>query len=316
MIAAALLLAFQATATPTRTPMRTPMLAPQVTARITPDSVGVGEPILVELRVRAPIGSAVRFPALPDSSDVVEPLDPRSIRDASTASILDRTAVYRLIAWDTGRRVVKFADITVSKDGAERRYTVSLPTLRIRSVLPADTTRRVPRDARALLAIAGGLWRLWLGLAVVVVLLFLIGRAWRRRASVRAALGPDAAAVAKDGFAHAARLGLLEAGESGRFALTHVDVLRRYLAVRFPQAGPSRTAREVAEALIGTDFPVLPARVANLLLRSEPIAFARAEVSQDEARGIAAEARAIVGDVETAWRARAESRTRVRRRPL
>lgn len=307
MIATALLLAWQAAAAP--------VLAPQVTARITPDSVGVGEPILVELRVRAPIGSEVRFPALPDSSDVVEPLDPRLIRDASTASILDRTAVYRLIAWDTGRRVVRFADITVSKDGAERRYTVSLPTLRIRSVLPADTTRRVPRDARDLLAIAGGLWRLWLGLAVVAFLLYLVGRAWRRRAAVQAALGPDAAAVAADGFAHAARLGLLEAGETGRFALTHVDVLRRYLAIRFPQAGRSRTAREVADALVGSEFPVLPARVADLLLRSEPIAFARADVSHDEALGIAAEARAIVGDVETAWRARAESRSRSPRRP-
>lgn len=308
MIAATLLLALQVAAAPVR--------APQVTARITPDSVGVGEPILVELRVRAPIGSDVRFPALPDSSDVVEPLDPRLIRDASTASILDRTAVYRLIAWDTGRRVVTFADITVAKDGAERRYTVTLPTLRIRTVLPADTTRRQPRDARDLLAIAGGLWRLWLGLAVIGVLGYLSWRAWHRRSAVRAALGPDAAAVAKDGFAHAARLGLLEAGETGRFALTHVDVMRRYLAVRFPEAGPSRTASEVAHALVGTDFPVLPDRVADLLLRSEPIAFARAAVSIDEARDIAAEARAIVGEVETAWRARAASRTLVRRRPL
>lgn len=312
MIAVALLLAFQ-TAT---APAAALALAPQVTARITPDSVGVGEPITVELRVRAPIGSEVRFPALPDSSDVVEPLDPRSIRDASTASMLDRTAVYRMIAWDTGRRVVKFADITVSKDGAERRYSVNLPTLRIRSVLPADTTRRQPRGARDLLAIAGGLWRLWLGLAVVLGMLWLLARAWRKRTVRRDALGPDAAAIAKDGFAHAARLGLLEAGETGRFALTHVDVMRRYLAIRFPEAGPSRTARELATALTGIDFPVLPERVADLLLRSEPIAFARAPVNADEARVIADEARAIVSEIETAWRARIESGARARRRPL
>ena len=308
MIGAALLLAFQTAAAPA--------LAPQVTARITPDSVGVGEPVTVELRVRAPLGSDVRFPALPDSSDVVEPLDPRAIRDASTASMLDRTAVYRLIAWDTGRRMVRFADITVSRDGAETRYAVTLPPLRIRSVLPADTTRRRPRDARALMLIAGGLWRLWLGLAVIAGLLWLVWRAWRKHRATKAALGPDAAELAKDGFAHAARLGLLEAGETGRFALTHIDVMRRYIAVRFPAAGPSRTAREVADALKGTEFPILPERVAELLLRSEPIAFARATVSADDARAIADEARAIVGDVETAWRSRAEKSTRVRRRPL
>ena len=308
MIAATLLLALQAATGPVR--------APQVTARITPDSVGVGEPITVELRVRAPIGSEVRFPALPDSSDVVEPLDPRLLRDASTASILDRTAVYRLIAWDTGRRVLRFADITVEKDGASRRYSVTLPPLRIRSVLPADTTRRVPRSARDLLALAGGLWRLWLALTVVLALLYLVWRAWRLRSARRADLGPDAAALAQDAFAHAARLGLLEAGETGRYALAHVDVMRSYLAVRYAEAAPSRTAREVAEALVGTDIPVLPERVAELLLRSEPIAFARSAVSADEARGIADEARAIVGAVETAWRARIDAKTRVRRRPL
>ncbi len=288
----------------------------QVTARITPDSVGVGEPITVELRVRAPIGSEVRFPALPDSSEVVEPLDPRQIRDASSASILDRTAIYRLIAWDTGRRVVQFGDITVARDGAETRYPVTLPALRVRTVLPADTAKRRPRDGAALIEIPGGWWRLWVGGVVVLGILYLLWRAWRDRRAARATRGPDAAAVASDGFAHAARLGLLEAGETGRFALTHVDVMRRYLAMRFPQAGASRTAREVADSLVGVDFPILPDRVADLLLRSEPIAFARAPVSADDARGIADESRAIVREVETALRARQGERKKVRRRPL
>lgn len=290
--------------------------AAQVTARITPESVGVGEPVTIELRVRAPIGSEVRFPALPDSNEVVEPLDPREVRDASTASVLDRTAIYRLIAWDTGQRAVRFGDVTVTRDGAETRYPVRLPALRVRSVLPADTAKRVPRPARDLFTVPGGWWRLWVGLAVVLTLGWFAWRAWRRRRAAQEALGPDAAEVAAEGFTHAARLGLLEAGECGRFALTHVDVMRRYIAARFPQAGPSRTAREVADALVGSEFPILPERVADLLLRSEPIAFARAPVTADEARGMAAEAEAIVRDVETAWRARRAGETRVRRRPL
>jgi hypothetical protein len=293
-----------------------PAQASQVTARIVPERPGVGEPISIELRVRAPVGSEIRFPALPDSSEVVEPLDPRAIRDASTATILDRTAIYRLIAWDTGQRVVRFSDITVSREGAETRYPVRLPTLQVRSVLPADTAKRVPRAARALIEIPGGWWRWVLAGIVVAVLGWFSWRAWRRRAMARAERGPDAAVLADDGFTHAARLGLVEAGEHGRFALTHVDVMRRYLAARFPQAGPSRTAREVADALVGADFPILPERVADLLLRSEPIAFARATVSADEAREIAGEARAIVRDVETAWRARQHGETKVRRRPV
>lgn len=288
----------------------------QVTARITPEVVGVGEPITVELRVRAPVGSDIRFPALPDSSEVVEPLDPRLVRDASTASILDRTAVYRLIAWDTGQRVVRFGDITVARDGAETRYPVVLPTLRIRSVLPADTARRTPRAARPVLEIPGGWWRLWVGLAVVLFLLALIWRAVRRRRQARLAVGPDAARVAEDGFAHCARLGLLEAGEPGRYVLAHLDVMRRYLAARYPQAGPSRTAREMRTALAGVEFPILPERVADLMLRAEPIAFARAAVSAEVARAIAEEARAVVREVETALRARRDEAATVRRRPL
>jgi len=315
VIARALLLVLGATVLPAQA-SRAPATAAQVTARITPERPGIGEPITIELRVRAPVGSEIRFPALPDSSEVVEPLDPRAIRDASTASILDRTAIYRLIAWDTGQRVVAFRDITVTRDGAETRYPVRLPTLQVRSVLPADTATRVPREARALIAIGGGWWRWVLALVVVGVLGWFSWRAWRRRALARAAEGPDAAALAEDGFAHAARLGLAEAGEHGRFALTHVDVMRRYLAARFPQAGPSRTAREVADALVGAEFPILPERVGDLLLRTEPIAFARSPVSADQAREIATEARAIVRDVEMAWRARRGGETKVRRRPL
>lgn len=292
------------------------VLRPQVTARITPDSVGVGEPVTVELRVRAPIGSEVRFPVLPDSSEVVESLDPRAIRDASTASILDRTAVYRLIAWDTGQRAVRFGDVTVSRDGAETAYPVRLPPIRVHSVLPADTTQRVPRGARAPLEVPGGWWRLAVGLVVVASLLWLTWRARRDRARQHSQRGPDAAVVAEEAFAHAARLGLLDAGEHGRFALTHVDVMRLYLGARFPQAGASRTAREVIDALGGAEFPILPERVASLLLRAEPIAFARAAVSADEARALATEAKAIVREVETALKARQLSDAKIRRRPL
>jgi hypothetical protein len=294
----------------------TPVLQPQVTARITPDSVGVGQPVTVELRVRAPIGAEVRFPVLPDSNEIVEALDPRALRDASTATMLDRTAIYRLIAWDTGQRVVSFGDITVTRDGAEVRYPVRLPSLRVRSVLPADTTERIPRPARELFTIPGGWWRLLVALAVIGSLGWFAWRAWRKRRDASEEQGPDAAVLADEGFAHAARLGLLEAGEHGRFALTHVDVMRRYLGARFPEAGPSRTAREVADALGVVEFPILPERVAELLLCSEPIAFARSAVTADEAKRIAVEARAIVKDVETAWRARRESEGKIRRRPL
>jgi hypothetical protein len=280
--------------------------ATQVSARVSPESPAIGEPITVELRVRAPAGSVVRFPELPDSNDVVEPLDPRATREASTAEWLDRTAVYRLIAWDTGARIVSFEDITVTTDGTEQRYRVRIPTLRVRSVLPADSTGRIPRPPRALLEISGGWWRLWVALAVLVLLGWSAWRSWRRRAHP-VDEGPDAALVAAQGFAHARALELLDAGEPGRHALTHVQVMREYLAARFPEAGLSRTAREVSEALRGVEFPILPERVADLLLRAEPVAFAAAPLAPAEATAIADEARSIVTDVESAWQLRRAS---------
>jgi hypothetical protein len=306
---ATLLLALQASSAPAT--------APLVSVRMTPDTVGVGEAITIELRVRAPAGSEVRFPAVPDSSENVEALDPRMIRDASTSVLLDRTAVYRLIAWDTGSRVLRFGDVVVGRDGSERRYRVTLPPLRVRSILPTDSLSRQPRRARDLLAIPFWWWRLAVGGVVVVALVGISWRAWRRRRDARVDLGPDAATAATERFAHAEALDLLEAGELGRHALAHVDVMREYLAARFPAADRSRTGHELVAALAGADFPILPERVRDLLVRSEPIAFARAPVTPVEAREIAAEARAIVKDVETAVRSRAHAaaqRPRQRRR--
>lgn len=292
----------------------TPGRAPLVSVRVSPEAPAIGEPITIELRVRAPVGTEVRFPGLPDSADAIEPLDPRALRDASTEDLLDRTAVYRMIAWDTGATTLRFGDITLSANGAHQAYRVTLPPIRVRSVLPADSTGRTPRPARAPLAIPGGWWRVWLALAVLAGLGALVWRAWRRRHRGPAPRDEDPARDAEAAFTHATALGLLEAGEPGRFALTYVGIMREYLAARFPQANLTRTSSEVAEALVGAEFPVLPERVLDLLLRAEPIAFARAPVSHQEAQAIATEAQRIVREVETALRARQHTGGRAGRR--
>lgn len=306
-----------AQATVTRSVARGPV----VSVRVVPEAPALGEPITIELRVRAPLGSEVTFPALPDSTEGIEPLDPRALSDASNASMIDRTAVYRMIAWDTGVRTPRFGDIVVVANGRSQRYPVTMPALRIRSLLPADTALRVPRAARPPLAVSGGWWRWLLALAVLLLVGGLTWRAWRKRRGLVEETGPDAAALAHDAFGHAAMLGLLEAGEPGRFALMHVAIMREYLSRRFPQASASLTPSEMIDALVGAELPVLPERVIDLLIRSVPIAFARARVSPDEARAIAGESRAIVQDIETAIVARRASmavkvKRKIRRRPL
>ena len=298
----------------------TPMRVPTVTARVTPDAPAIGEPITIELRVRAPVGAEVRFPVLPDTGTRIEPLDPRTIRDASTAEGVDRTAIYRLIAWDTGAVTPAFTDIIVRRDGRDQRFPVQLGALTIRSVLPADTTLRVPKPAADALDAPSLRWRLWLGLAVLLALLIAGYRRWRRWQRERADAPPDAIGVARAAFAHARALNLLEAGEPGRHLLAHIGVMRRYLAERWPVAGADLTAQELAVALPRGDFPILPDRVVSLIARGEGVAFARARIENGEAMQLGAEAAAVVEDLETVWAARrAQQRTdaqRIQRKPL
>lgn len=298
----------------------TPVRVATVTARVTPAVPAIGDPITVELRVRAPAGAEVRFPVLSDTGTRIEPLDPRAIRDASTADGVDRTAVYRLIAWDTGSVAVAFNDITITRDGATQRYPVELGALRIRSVLPADSAQRVPRPAAEPLEAPSLRWRLWVALAVMFALAVASYRRWRRRTRERANAVLDAAGAARSSFAHAQALMLLEAGEPGRHLLAHIGVMRRYLAERWPVAGADLTAQELAHALPRGDFPVLPDRVVELVARGEGVAFARSRIDNTEAQRLAAEAAAIVEDLEAVWLARRVQQTRdgkrIKRKPL
>lgn len=76
----------------------------QIGVTVRPDTVTVGEPFTVLVRVRAPLGSAIAFPDGPDSGAVVEAVDPRTVRSAADSGAVDVTAAYRLVAWDTGAR--------------------------------------------------------------------------------------------------------------------------------------------------------------------------------------------------------------------
>lgn len=295
-----------------------PSRAPQISAQVTPEAPAIGEVITIEIRVRAAAGSEIRFPALPDSLSRVEALDPRALRDASSAGFVDRTAIYRLIAFDTGQASVRIGDVTVRRDGAETRHPVTLAPIRIRSVLPADSTGRIPRPARGLLEVPTMYWRWFILLGVVLILASWVLWSWRR--SRRALLtAPDASVLAREAFAHTRALGLLEAGEPGRHALAHVGIVRDYLASRFPETARSLTGAELVAAL-PAEFPILPERVSELVARVERVAFAKATIEAADAERVAVASVSIVEDVETAWQARrareAAEAVRIKRKRL
>lgn len=296
--------------------------APTVRVRVVPEQPAVGEPITIELRVRAPRGTLVRFPVLPDTGSRIEPLDPRSIAagEANAASgEIEQVATYRLIAWDTGSVAPAFGEVSLERDGRVTRYAVPVSALRIRSVLPVDSAARQPKPARGAVDAPTMPWR-WLVAAAVVALLSFWG--WRRYRSARAALAsmdPGPFVRARAAFAHLRALDLSSAGESGRHALAHLQVLRRYVGERWPALPPALTARELDERLRTLEFPVLPERLVALAAAGEPVAYAAVALPAGDAERIALEATAVVEDLEQAWVARQlreHESTRVKRKRL
>jgi hypothetical protein len=275
-----------------------------VTATVEPETLTVGEPFTVRIRVRAPIIATIRFPSVPDSADAIEAVDPRYVEDAHDKEVLDRTGVYRLVAWDVGTHRPRFANVVVSASGAEQSFPVAVGAVLVMSLLPPDSASRVPKEAREPVPPASMLWRYILLLVLVVGALVWYG--WRRLRTRRTAppVDPEAFGSANTQFAAVDALGLVDAGEPGRHAIAHVDVMRAYFARRFPLALESLTAGELATALRASEASVVPERVGALLVQDADVRFAHAAIAPEQAIAVAREARAIVQDVQQAYEAR------------
>jgi hypothetical protein len=268
---------------------------------VLPETVTVGTPFRVMVRISAPRGATVAFPAATDSLGGVELLDPRTIRSAADSSAVDQTATYRLAAWEVGTLPIALGNVVVSLAGVEQRIPIESLSVHVASVLPADTTKRDPKPARDLMDTPTSMWRWWLIGAVVAVLLALLLWMWlrRKRADPAAALSLDPYVFAQKEFTRIESLGLVEAGERERFVALMVEVVRDYLARRVNGATAALTSTELLQALRAE--PTVPVhRLAPMLAESDLVKFARAPLTADRAKWLGEEARAIVQDVDEA----------------
>jgi hypothetical protein len=279
-----------------------------VSVTVAPERVTIGAPFTVRVRVRAPRLATITFPAVPDSLDAIEALDPRFVEDSTTEAVLDRTAVYRFAAWDVGARTVRLDAVTVAVAGAEATFAVRVPSVDVQSVLPADSADRVAKDARAPIPDASSWWRFWLVAAILALIAGALWRAYRRRAGravERTAPSETAAYVAANAaFRALDLLALIEAGEPGRALISHVDVVRAYLSHRVEGAHVALSVEELLAVLHGVSLPILPERITALLALDAPVRFADARITAAVAADGVREAQAIVHDIETALAAR------------
>ena len=280
-----------------------PPVAPQVAISVRPDTVTVGDPITVMIRIRAPRGSVIEFPAGPDSGATVELLDRRTVSafggdSAADPNVVDQVARYRMAAWNVGAQQIDMGPATVQMAGGRVEVPIEARPVFVQSVLPADTAQHVPKPARDLFAPRVAWWWPWLPILLAAALLGgLLWWWWRRRqrqAQVQVPIDPYE--LAEREFARIEALGLLEAGERGRFVALMVEVMRDYLASRVPTAHPSLTSTELLEVM--RSAPVVPVdRLRPVLGETDLIKFAKRPVSAERAREIAREARAIVKDL-------------------
>lgn len=294
-----------------------PLSSVRTGVTVVPETLAVGDRFAVRVRVQAPAGSVIQFPLTADSGKSWEQSDPRGITLNGDQGAIDQTASYRLVVWDTGAIAPKFADVLVRLNGAERRIPIENVRVFVRSVLPADTTLRVPKGSRDILEAPTPWWWWWpyaVAAAISLLLIWLLFWSWRRRRN--RVPPPDAFGDAEREFERIDALGLLEAGERGRFVALNIEVLRDYLAARVTGAHRALTSGELLATLPKTDaVPV--SKLAPVLQEVDLIKFARRAVTEERAAQLAGDTRTMVREVEDRTQAdeRAMREREARERP-
>ena len=266
---------------------------------IQPESVTVGDPFRVVIRIRAPQGTVLDFPESPDTTTGVEPLDRVVVTPGADSGVVEQTATYRLAAWDVGRLPIRFPDILVRSSAGDRRIAVGRDLfVEVVSVLPADTALRVPRPVRPVFQF-GIPWWYWLIVAAAAAILGALFWWWWRRRPRRAEAPGDPYEDAMRAFDRVDALGLVAAGEPGHHLALTADVVRTYLARSTVAARQSLTTSELAIALRGDATIPLP-RLLRVLHDVDLVKFARFRVTAAKTVELGGECRALVEAIHTA----------------
>lgn len=257
------------------------------------DTVTVGEPFEIRVRIRAPADAEIRFPDNPDTSGAVQARDPRTIETTDSVQTLDQTAIYRVAAWDVDTQSVKLANAVVTWNGLDRRIPLEEVVIFVRSVLPADSALRAPKPPRPIWEARPFPW--WLLAALLAAVAIALGIWWwlRRRRRPQPAIVVDPYLRAQRELRRIDAMGLIDAGERTRFVALVIEVLRDYLAARYPEASLALTSRELVVAL-RKQAAVPTEQLSRVLHEADLAKFAAWSLSEERARNLSREVRAVI----------------------
>jgi hypothetical protein len=271
-------------------------LSVQMGYKVSPDTVIIGQPFNLLVKILAPKGVRFEFPAGPDTA-MQNGVRPIELRGEKFVSMLGDTAValYHLVAWDVGTQPLRIPDVRVTLGSEERRPALSTASVFVRSVLPADSALRVPKPPRPIIVLPVFNWWPWIALLAAIIAVTLVWWAWRRYRN-RPKAPVDPYVRAQHEFDRIEKLALLEAGRADVYVSMMVDVAREYLAARVTGVRRSDTTTELLRAMQPQEG--VEAELPGLLERADLVKFARADVSREEATNAGATIRAIVDSVE------------------
>jgi hypothetical protein len=269
----------------------------RITVRVLPETVTVGQPFVLVVRAISTPGRQAIAPAVPDTGGMVEPLDPANVSRRGDTLLVR----YRLIAWQPGVLTIPMGPVLLRRDSSD----VSLPVdarVVVASVLPADTSDRIPKDSRDLFASTAPWWEHWwlwgVALLAGLVAIWLVAR-WRRRTRAQTPVAVTAIARAEEAFARLDARQLTTAGESGRLVVLSAEIVRQYLSECDPALSQSLTNGELVTAsqrVAGVATPQLAA----LLQQVDACRFSGNGIAAHTAQRISGLAREVVRETERA----------------
>jgi hypothetical protein len=263
---------------------------------VRPDTVVIGQPFNLLIKIHAPKGVRFEFPAGPDTA-MQNGVRPIELRGEKVVSVVSDTAIglYHLVAWDVGLQPLRIPDVRIAAEGVERTVPLSGASVFVKSILPADTSLRVPKPPRPLIVLPVFNWWPWIAVLAALILAALGWWLWRRYKN-RPAVPLDPYVRAQREFARIEQERLLEEGRAADYFSAMVDVVREYLAARVPGVRRSDTSTELLRTMQPRDG--VEAELPALLERADMVKFARAGISAQEAAPVRDTAGAIVDHVE------------------